>query len=90
MSKTDRPIWRDIAHDLRDKIKTGADGYAPGDRLPGLKELARIYFTSTQPVRTALELLAHHGLIDIRHGNGTYVAAAPAKTLTGLTDPAVP
>lgn len=47
----------------------------PGDRLPGERELAAQLNVSRPILRDALKALEGRGLIESRHGGGTYVAA---------------
>ncbi|MEU5307848.1 GntR family transcriptional regulator [Streptomyces sp. NPDC021562] len=60
-----------IADDLRRSIRNG--GREPGARLPSEAELARHYGRSVPTVQNALRLLSAEGLIDRRHGSGTFV-----------------
>jgi GntR family transcriptional regulator len=60
-----------IADDLRRAIRAGE--LAPGDRLPSETELATRYRRSVPTVRDALRVLNEEGLIDRRHGRGTFV-----------------
>ncbi len=60
-----------IADDLRRSIRAGER--APGDRLPSESDLARRYRRSVPTVQNALRLLSDEGLIDKRHGTGTFV-----------------
>ncbi|MFI2431626.1 GntR family transcriptional regulator [Streptomyces sp. NPDC018693] len=60
-----------IADDLRRSIRE--DRYGPGDRLPSETDLARHYGHSVPTVQNALRVLAEEGLIDRRHGSGTFV-----------------
>ncbi|BBE72320.1 GntR family transcriptional regulator [Oharaeibacter diazotrophicus] len=46
----------------------------PGDRLPSERELARALDVSRPILREALDDLAARGLVESRHGGGTYVA----------------
>jgi DNA-binding GntR family transcriptional regulator len=62
---------RQIYESLRTAITNGT--YPPGFRLRSLRELAKIHGVSTQPVRTALDLLREDGLVYQVHGDGTYV-----------------
>ncbi|GAB4104991.1 winged helix-turn-helix domain-containing protein [Micromonospora taraxaci] len=61
-----------IAQDIRDKISSGE--YAPGDKLPSLREMTAHYGVSAEPVRSALLILQAEGLIEGHQGKGTYVA----------------
>ncbi|MCX5495483.1 FadR/GntR family transcriptional regulator [Kaistia dalseonensis] len=47
----------------------------PGDRLPGERELATLLDVSRPILRDGLKALEARGLIESRHGGGTYVAA---------------
>lgn len=50
----------------------------PGARLPSERELARIFGVSRLAVREAAHRLEARGLVAIRRGSGSFVAAAPA------------
>lgn len=55
-----------------------------GDKLPNEKDLAEQLGISRTPIREAMKTLAIAGLIDIRHGHGSYVRGeqgAPALPL---------
>ncbi|MFR9777950.1 winged helix-turn-helix domain-containing protein [Micromonospora sp. MS34] len=60
-----------IAQDIRDKIASGE--YAPGDKLPSLRELIAHYGVSAEPVRSALLILQAEGLVEGHQGKGIYV-----------------
>ena len=67
-----------IVADLRAQIVSGA--LPRGTRLPAERELAARYDVSGPTVREALQGLNALGLLDVRHGSGTYVSAL-AETL---------
>lgn len=46
---------------------------SPGDRLPSQQKLANQFGVSAPVVREAIQTLAARGLLDVRHGSGTYV-----------------
>lgn len=50
---------------------------APGSRLPSERELARIFGVSRLAVREAAHRLEARGLVVVRRGAGSFVAAAP-------------
>jgi GntR family transcriptional repressor for pyruvate dehydrogenase complex len=50
---------------------------APGDRLPGERELAEALSVSRQSVREALKILDYLGIAEVRPGEGTFVAITP-------------
>ncbi|UNS95265.1 FadR family transcriptional regulator [Streptomyces tubbatahanensis] len=58
---------------LRRQITSGA--WPVGSRIPTEPELVRQLSVARNTVREAVRALAHNGLLDIRHGSGTYVAA---------------
>lgn len=61
-----------VAGALRDQILNGTT--APGERLPGNRELALSFRVSMGSVREAISMLSAEGLIETRAGRGTYVA----------------
>jgi GntR family transcriptional regulator len=67
------PVYQRIIEDIETKIDSGV--LRPGDRLPSLKDLARLYRCSAQPVKMALRLLQHGGILRGHQGRGVYVAA---------------
>lgn len=55
-----------------------ADGtLARGERLPSEREFARHYGVSGPTAREAIRALSAMGLVEARHGSGTYVTADP-------------
>jgi GntR family transcriptional regulator len=73
-SAADRePKYLRIYADLRDRIAAGR--LPAGSLLPSQRELASQFGVSIMTVRQALQLLADDGLMQARHGSGTYVAA---------------
>ncbi len=58
----------------------------PGERLPPERELAQQLDVSRQSLREALQKLETCGLLESRHGGGTFVKSAIASA---LTDPLV-
>ncbi|GAA2317550.1 GntR family transcriptional regulator [Streptomyces kunmingensis] len=60
-----------IADELRGRIRGGQ--YGPGDRLPSEAELVRSSGRSGPTVQQALRVLQSEGLIEKRHGVGTFV-----------------
>jgi len=58
----------------------------PGERLPPERELAQQLDVSRPSVREALQRLESSGLVETRHGGGTYVRNAFAEA---ITDPLV-
>lgn len=62
-----------IVEDLRGRIASGALPH--GARLPAERDLAASYGVSGPTIREALQGLNAMGLLDVRHGSGTYVSA---------------
>ncbi|MCZ4059907.1 FadR/GntR family transcriptional regulator [Pantoea sp. LMR881] len=80
--KTER-LYRQIANAIMDGIKEG--DFVPGGLLPPERELAKQLGVSRSSVREALIALEMTGWVDIRTGNGVYVA----QLLPQSTDKAV-
>lgn len=66
-----------IAQDIRAQIEEGQ--WRPGDKLPTLAELAGLFGCSRATVREALSALRGQGLVEFRHGDGTYVRTATVE-----------
>ncbi|HEY5339695.1 MAG TPA: GntR family transcriptional regulator [Candidatus Aquilonibacter sp.] len=62
-----------IVEDLRGQIASGAIPH--GARLPAERALAERYRVSGPTIREALQGLNAMGLLEVRHGSGTYVSA---------------
>lgn len=67
------PISRQIAEQIRAHCLGGA-GQA-GDRLPSVRELARELTVNQNTVLRVYDRLAAEGLIERRHGEGTFIAS---------------
>lgn len=68
-----------IARELEGMIMEGV--IAPGDRLPPERELAQEFSVSRPSLRQALQKLETAGLVETRHGGGTYVRDAIGPTI---------
>jgi GntR family transcriptional regulator len=66
------PIGVQLAWALRARI--GDSRLAPGQRLPGLRELAEMLGINANTARAVYQRLEQEGLIDSRQGTGTFVA----------------
>ena len=64
-----------LARALADDIRSGA--LVPGERLPSERDLARTLEVIRASVREALASLALQGVVETRHGAGTFVVGAP-------------
>jgi GntR family transcriptional regulator len=77
-----RAQW--LAGDLRGRVLSGE--WERGARMPSENELATSYQVSRVTVRTALKSLEGQGLVDIRHGAGTFVADFGVSIRAGLQE----
>jgi GntR family transcriptional regulator len=77
-----QPKYLRIHGNLRERITSGQ--WRPGSPLPSQRELADDFGVSIMTLRQALQLLTDEGLIEPRHGSGTYVAAHYAYDLGHL------
>jgi GntR family transcriptional repressor for pyruvate dehydrogenase complex len=66
-------LYQRIANHVRDLITSSK--LQPGERLPAERDLARMLGVSRVPIREAMRTLATQGLIEIRRGQGMYVAS---------------
>jgi DNA-binding transcriptional regulator YhcF (GntR family) len=74
------PIGVQLAWALRARIDDGT--LAPGQRLPGLRELADALGVNVNTVRTVYQRLEQTGLIESRQGSGTFISRGLAGTVT--------
>jgi GntR family transcriptional regulator len=56
-----------------------------GDRLPSERELSLRFGAARMTVRAAMDALVAEGLVERRHGSGTYVVPRPFARVLGLT-----
>jgi DNA-binding transcriptional regulator YhcF (GntR family) len=66
------PIGVQVAWALRARIHDGR--LVPGQRLPGLRDLAQALKVNANTVRAVYQRLEHEGMIESQQGSGTYVA----------------
>jgi GntR family transcriptional regulator, transcriptional repressor for pyruvate dehydrogenase complex len=65
-------LYQRIASHVRQLIVS--EQLRPGERLPAERELARMLGVSRVPIREAMRTLAAQGLVEIRRGQGMFVA----------------
>jgi DNA-binding transcriptional regulator YhcF (GntR family) len=75
--RADVPIGVQLAWALRTRIGDGR--FAPGQRLPGLREVAEEIGVNVNTVRTVYQRLEQEGLIDSQQGSGTFVGPTPRR-----------
>ena len=73
-----------VLQSLRQAIESGQ--FAVGERLPPERELATSFGVGRSSVREALSVLQMGGLLEVRHGQGTYVLE-PAGMLVAAATP---
>jgi GntR family transcriptional regulator len=72
---SDRPVFRQIAEQLRAQILDGSLG--EGAKLPSESELIGTYGTARMTVRQAIASLKSEGLVHTEHGKGAFVRRRP-------------
>ena len=72
------PISRQIAEQIRAQCLAGL--LKAGQCLPSVRQLARELVVNVNTVVRVYERLAAEGLIEMRHGEGTFVLPPPAST----------
>jgi GntR family transcriptional regulator len=71
-SSSGLPIVRQLADQIRSQCASGA--LVPGDRLPSVRQLAKEILVNQNTILRVYERLTAEGLLERRHGDGTYVA----------------
>jgi GntR family transcriptional regulator len=69
------PIWSQIEQGLRRLVASG--NLSPGAVVPSVRDLARELRVNPATVSKAYQRLADSGLLEVRRGDGTYVAPEP-------------
>jgi DNA-binding GntR family transcriptional regulator len=69
--------YRQLATVLRDRIRSGE--LPPGRRMPSEKDLHDEFGLARETVRRAIAVLRAEGLIEVRHGHGTFVVEPPPR-----------
>lgn len=70
-------LYLQLIQQVRHAIETGV--LQDGDLLPGIRTLAEELAVSHNTIAKAYSELEHGGLLDLRHGSGAYVTAAPSS-----------
>ncbi|MEZ5330830.1 MAG: GntR family transcriptional regulator [Thermoanaerobaculia bacterium] len=73
-----RPLWAQIRDGVRDRIATGT--LAPGAAVASVREMAQRLRVNPATVAKAYRDLTDEGLLEVRRGEGTFVADLPAET----------
>src|SRR3954467_4393089 len=72
------PISRQIADQIATLCASGT--LQPGERLPSVRELARELAVNQNTVLRVYERLVGDGLLEMRHGQGTFITGRMSKT----------
>jgi len=75
-------IYQDIVAQIQRLIADGR--LRPGHQLPSERELSELFQVSRASVREAIRALDSMGLVEIRSGEGTYVASTVESLLSPL------
>ncbi len=70
------PIWRQIEDGMRRLVASGR--LTPGTLVPSVRELAKALRVNPATVSKAYRRLTDAGLLEVRRGEGTYVAPTSA------------
>lgn len=74
-SRDRKALYLEVASSMEAAIQSGE--WTSGQRLPSLAELATYFSVSRTVVREACGVLVGAGLLELRHGDGTYVRELP-------------
>lgn len=77
--KKPKKIYERIAADIKRWIEQGH--VVPGEKLPDMRTLAARFGVSRATVREAFSSLVGMGLIELRHGEGTFVQKIDVETM---------
>ncbi len=77
-------LYEQVVNQIREQILT--DQLKDGDKLPTERELAQRLGVSRTVVREALRSLAKEGLVEVRHGRGTYIINLTSQVLSKSLD----
>jgi GntR family transcriptional regulator len=70
------PIWKQIEDEIRRLLPAGT--LLPGTAVPSVREIARDLRVNPATVSKAYQHLTYAGVLEVRRGEGTYVAEVPA------------
>ena len=76
-----QPIWSQIEEGLRRVVTSGA--MAAGQAVPSVRDLARDLQINPATVSKAYQRLTDAGVLVVRRGEGTFVAAEPPELPQG-------
>lgn len=72
------PGYRRLADELRNQVLNGQ--LPAGTRLPSFPQLGQQHGVGAEVARQAVAILRDEGLVETRHGAGTFIRALPRST----------
>lgn len=84
MSKQRRSLAHDVVEGIESRIRQGE--LKPGDRLPTEAAIVAEHGVSRSVVREAISHLQAAGLVETRHGIGTFVLEPPQQTALAILE----
>lgn len=78
------PMAAEVARRLVDYLLSG--GIEPGSRIPSERQLAEAFGVGRSAVREAIAALSLIGLIEVRHGDGTYLKRPESPLLPQVVE----
>jgi GntR family transcriptional repressor for pyruvate dehydrogenase complex len=78
------PLAAEVARRLVDYLLSG--GVEPGCRMPSERQLAEAFGVGRSAVREAIAALTLIGLIEVRHGDGTYLKRPDSSLLPQVVE----
>lgn len=78
------PLAAEVARRLVDYLLSG--GIEPGGRMPSERQLAEAFGVGRSAVREAIAALSLIGLIEVRHGDGTYLKRPDSPLLPQVVE----
>lgn len=73
------PLANEIARRLVEYLLSGE--VSPGERMPSERELAQAFGVGRSAMREAIKSLSLIGLVEVRHGDGTYLRKSDSAIL---------
>jgi GntR family transcriptional regulator len=71
------PIWKQIEDEVRRRVASGQ--LRPGAAIPSVRELSKSLRVNPATVSKAYQRLTDTGLLEVRRGEGTFVALTEEK-----------
>src|SRR5690625_6300239 len=75
-----KKTYEEIADKIIQRVKDGE--LAPGDSIESVEKTAKYYGVSSSTVREALSGLRAMGLVETRHGEGTFITSFDASAFS--------